>query len=69
MKLLFTLTTKSRFQDVKFYLSETLGELLLIGCEDGKVRIYNLSTAGDDEMKPELIAELIGSKSRYVSTF
>ena len=75
MNLIFTLETKSRFQDVQFCsesINGSISELMLVGCEDGKVRIYRLNPpdlqngSEVEEKRPELVAELIGHKSRLV---
>lgn len=75
--MLQTLTSRSRFHDIAFVDIEGV-EILLVACDDGKVRIYrNLASevpttsldadgSTKDEGEPGHIAELVGHTNRYV---
>lgn len=70
MTLLQTLTSKSRFHDMQFVQLAHADQAnrLLVGCEDGKTRIYRLPIAGEwsDEapFTAKLESELIGHANR-----
>lgn len=68
MTLLHTLTSRSRLHDA---LLAVIGnrEMLLVACDDGKVRIYDgLRNTGPDATEEDLVcvAELVGHANRSV---
>ena len=67
MDLTHTIKHPSRLHDAKF--CERVngeGEVLLVGAEDNKVTIYDISK--DREIAPKIIAHLVGHSNRYVSS-
>lgn len=73
MDRLHTMTSRSRYHDVRFAELEDGTELLLVACEDGKTRVYDqlaseaVSDDGEEEGKesePRCIAELGGHANR-----
>jgi protein MAK11 len=70
MSLIKDFRAATRFHDVAF-VDYQGSELLLVACEDGKVRIYKDITASEDDAKEEKeeeelshIAELVGHSNR-----
>ena len=71
MEALHTLASRSRFHDLRFEQLSDGTEVLLLACEDGKVRVYDhIATEVDDEGVPNTIlrcfAELAGHSNRFV---
>lgn len=66
MKLTHTISHPSRVQDIRFChrVGDESAELLLVGAEDKKVTIYDL-TSGDETSLP-VIGELVGHQNRFV---
>lgn len=65
MQLLRHLSSPSRFHDVAF-LEKDGCDLLLVACEDGKVRIYKDMSEGIEATHQEHVSELAGFKNRCV---
>ena len=71
MDALHTLASRSRFHDLCFERLQDGTEVLLLACEDGKVRVYDhIATEVDDEGVPNTtlrcFAELAGHSNRCV---
>lgn len=68
MTNLATLTSKSRFHDVKFIQLPQFGgqECMIVGCEDGKARAYPLPKEDSEDMDISCVAELSGHANRFV---
>lgn len=69
MDALHTLASRSRFHDLRFERLEDGTEVLLLACEDGKVRVYDhIATEVDDEGVPNTtlrcFAEFAGHSNR-----
>lgn len=66
MKLLQTITHRSRLHDIRFCKRVVGdGEVLFAAAEDKKLSVYEVSS--DPEIIPKLVAELIGHENRYGS--
>lgn len=70
MELIKSFSSQSRFHDVAF-VEKDGAEVLLVACDDGKVRIYKDLTINDEAVegidgKQEHFAELTGFGNRSV---
>jgi hypothetical protein len=62
-----TLTAKTRFHDVRFFRTADDIEVLLVACEDGRVRVFPLPAAVDAAEEASALrcsAELTGHTRR-----
>lgn len=65
MVLLHAIRHPSRLHDVKFCNRiDGNGEVLLVGAEDRKVSVYEISS--DQDKVSKIIAEFVGHGNRYV---
>lgn len=70
MELVKTFSSISRFHDVAFFEKDGK-EVLLVACDDGKIRIYQnlegqaVEIENINAEKTEHIAELVGFTNRY----
>lgn len=66
MQVLATMTSRSRFHDIKFVQLPQFGdrECMLVACEDGKARIYPLDPEDSPDLKVVCAAELVGHTNR-----
>jgi hypothetical protein len=75
MTLLHTLSSQSRFHDIRFHKLDSTAatssssssppnEAMLVACEDGKVRIFIEKEKKDGEKVMESISELVGHANR-----
>lgn len=63
MRLIHIIKHPSRIHDVKFCKRVNgEGEILLVGAEDKKVTIYDISS--DEEVTPKVVGEMIGHSNR-----
>lgn len=63
MVLLHTINHPSRIHDVKFCKRVSgAGDVLLVGAEDKKLSVYDVSN--DPEAIPKVIAEMVGHGNR-----
>jgi protein MAK11 len=66
MTLLHTLSSPSRFHDVRFHKPNDSSEAMLVACEDGKVRVFVEPEGKSGEQSLESVAELVGHTKRQV---
>ena len=66
MQLLHQINLKTRMQAVRFAMIASR-ELMLVACEDGRVRVFELPPIGPATAEPSILApigELVGHASR-----
>jgi protein MAK11 len=64
MTLLHTLSSPSRFHDVRFHTLGDSTEATLVACEDGNVRVFVEKENNSGERTLEFLAELVGHTNR-----
>lgn len=68
MTLFASLASRSRFHDIQFTTLVGGEEILLVACEDHKVRLYRMSDVKEAEEGPKIdlvcVGELVGHKNR-----